>query len=124
MRIANKALIFSVLAFVFLAGGVAWANGGFGIRPVGPNSLGHLSYTLKPGESLTDAVLVSNGGESPITLKIYVVDAHTAANGGTTFPAGEDASNTGAGFTASLRCCTVGSTSAPTAGPLSRPPSS
>jgi hypothetical protein len=71
---------------------IAQAEGkvSFGIRPTKahegiPESFSYFIHTLTPGTRVSDAALVINKGEVPITLKLYAADAVTAINGGTAF---------------------------------------
>jgi hypothetical protein len=62
----------------------------FGIRPTKahediPESFSYFIHTLAPGAHTSDAALVMNQGDVPITLKLYAADAVTAINGGTSF---------------------------------------
>jgi hypothetical protein len=62
----------------------------FGIRPTKahediPESFSYFIHTLAPGAHTSDAALVMNQGDAPITLKLYAADAVTAINGGTSF---------------------------------------
>jgi hypothetical protein len=73
---------------------IAQAEGkiSFGIRPTKahegiPESFSYFIHTLTPGAHTSDAALVINKGEVPITLKLYAADAVTAVNGGTAFAA-------------------------------------
>jgi hypothetical protein len=64
----------------------------FGIRPTKahediPESFSYFIHTLAPGAHTSDAALVMNQGDAPITLKLYAADAVTAINGGTAFAA-------------------------------------
>lgn len=62
----------------------------FGIRPTKahesiPESFSYFVYTMAPGDRTSDAALVLNNGDVPVTLKLYAADALTAINGGTAF---------------------------------------
>ena len=62
----------------------------FGIRPTKahegiPESFSYFIHTLAPGARTSDAALVMNQGDVPITLRLYAADAMTAINGGTAF---------------------------------------
>jgi hypothetical protein len=62
----------------------------FGIRPTKahegiPESFSYFIHTMAPGARTSDAALVMNKGEVPVTLKLYAADATTAINGGTSF---------------------------------------
>ena len=62
----------------------------FGIRPTKahediPESFSYFIHTMAPGARTSDAALVMNKGDVPITLKLYAADAVTAINGGTSF---------------------------------------
>lgn len=93
---SKKLLIALVgLGLALLAGsGIAQAQAGgdvsFGIRPTKafedrPETFSYFSYSLEPGAVLSDAALVMNSGEVPVTLKLYAADGITAVNGGTAF---------------------------------------
>ena len=62
----------------------------FGIRPVTanplvPESFTYFLHTIDPGSALVDEAKVINDGTAPIQLDLYVADARTAINGGTSF---------------------------------------
>ena len=62
----------------------------FGIRPTkahedDPRAFSYFIHTLAPGARTSDAALVMNKGDVPITVKLYAADAVTAINGGTAF---------------------------------------
>ncbi len=57
----------------------------------------YFDYLVSPGEQFHDALLLTNGGTTPLSLLLYAADGATAANGGLAFPAGPDDSPQGAG---------------------------
>ena len=65
----------------------------FGIQPTQgtantPNGSSYFSYTLAPGASIEDSLVISNGGAGQVILKLYAADGITSINGSTAF-AGE-----------------------------------
>ena len=88
-------IVLAAVLFCF-SSGLVWAQGGFGIKPAQSHS-GYFNYSLQPGETVGDAVHVSNTSREPVGVKLYVLDARTARNGGSTFPGAEGSQNTGAG---------------------------
>lgn len=86
-------LMLLALGLALLAGpGTARADGdiSFGIRPTKafesrPGTFSYFSYELTPGAVLSDAALVMNTGEAPVTLKLHAADGITAVNGGIAF---------------------------------------
>ena len=91
-------LAFFILAL--LGGSVMAQTDGdvrFGIRPTEafedrPETFSYFSHELAPGAVLSDAALVLNTGDVPVTLKLYAADGITAVNAGTAFARkGQDA---------------------------------
>jgi hypothetical protein len=76
-------------------------NPSFGIRPA-QQGIGHFTYSLAPGQSTTDEIVATNGGNASVTLRIYALDAHSSSNGGLIFPGGHGSTNTAAGAWLSL----------------------
>ena len=65
-------------------------GGGFGIRPAQASegdatSFSYFTHRLEPGDTLVDTALVINEGESQVRLRVFVANAITAVNGGTSF---------------------------------------
>lgn len=52
----------------------------------GPNGRDNFTYSLKPGDSVTDYVGVSNFGKKPLQMKVYAMDAITTKDGAFTLP--------------------------------------
>jgi len=73
----------------------------FGLRPA-QQGIGHFTYSLEPGESITDEIVASNACDVAVTLRIYALDAHSSSNGGVIFPGGVGTVNTSAGAWLSL----------------------
>ena len=93
---SKKLLIALVgVGLALLAGsGIALAQAGgdisFGIRPTKafedrPETFSYFLHELAPGAVLSDAALVMNSGDVPVTLELYAADGITAVNGGTAF---------------------------------------
>jgi hypothetical protein len=102
----GRRLVLSVgilLALMLILARTVQADGGisFGLKPA-QEGIGYFTYSLGPGESVSDEIIVSNRGDVTVTLKLYAVDARTATNGGVIFPGGEGSTNTGAGAWVSL----------------------
>ena len=65
------------------------ADVSWGVEPStkeGPNGRDNLSYELKPGESVTDYVGVSNFGSEPLKMHVYAMDALMTEDGAFTLP--------------------------------------
>jgi hypothetical protein len=65
-------------------GDISWA-----VQPSsadGPDGRDTLTYTLAPGESVTDYVGVSNLGAEPLEMRVYAMDAAMTADGAFTLP--------------------------------------
>jgi hypothetical protein len=56
----------------------------FGIAPENPE-LSYFEFTLKPGESVSDAVIAKNFSSGTLNLMVEPVDGKTATNGGISF---------------------------------------
>ena len=98
----KKALVITMATFglALLAGSVLAQTDGdvrFGIRPTEafedrPETFSYFSHELTPGAVLSDAALVLNTGDVPVTLNLYAADGITAVNTGTAFAGkGKDA---------------------------------
>lgn len=80
----------------------------FGIRPSQgsantPSGSSYFTYTLAPGASLDDMVVISNNGAEQVILKLYAADAITSINGSTAFAdAGDIRSNTNTWLSATV----------------------
>lgn len=61
----------------------------FGLRPE-DQSIGYFQYSLRPGESVVDAVLAVNASDDDLALMVSVVAGHTALTGGVAFPGEAD----------------------------------
>ena len=62
----------------------------------GPDGRDAFSYTLSPGETVTDYVGISNLGAQPLELRVYAMDAAMTADGAFTLPpAGTDSLDVG-----------------------------
>ena len=90
LLIALMGLSLALLAGSGIAQAQAGGNISFGIRPTKafedrPETFSYFSYSLEPGAVLSDAALVMNSGDVPVTLKLYAADGITAVNGGTAF---------------------------------------
>jgi hypothetical protein len=57
----------------------------FGLRAVGANQRGYFVYTLAPRGSRAGAVIVSNVGTAPGTVKLFTADATTGDTSGTVY---------------------------------------
>jgi hypothetical protein len=88
----------AVLAIVLTAqAGSAAAQSAlvFGIQPSQgtantPAGSSYFSYTLGPGSSVDDSLVISNAGSSEVILKLYAADGITSINGSTAFAGRED----------------------------------
>jgi hypothetical protein len=88
-------LALAIASLVIIGGaGIVLAGDGhisFGIRPTTanpsrPETFAYFSYQLvAPGAVISDAALVMNSGDVPVTLKLFAADGITAGNGGTAF---------------------------------------
>ena len=77
------------------AAGAAPKAAVFGLRAVGNPKLGYFVYTLSAGGSTRGAVIVSNVGSAPGTVKLFTADGTTGPTSGTVYKT--DAAPTGAG---------------------------
>ena len=57
----------------------------FGLRAAGNPKLGYFVYPLQPGAVRTGAVIVSNSGTAPGTVKLFTADATTGRTTGTVY---------------------------------------
>src|SRR5262245_25148931 len=57
----------------------------FGLRAAGNPKLGYFVYPLQPGAARTGAVIVSNSGTAPGTVKAFTSDATTGSTTGTVY---------------------------------------
>src|SRR6478609_2693251 len=67
----------------------AAADVSWGVEPSskdGPDGRDSLTYELKPGESITDYVGVSNFGTQPVRMHVYAMDALMTSDGAFTLP--------------------------------------
>jgi hypothetical protein len=53
----------------------------YSVKPENPN-IGYFEFTMNPGESKEDAVILLNHLETPQSFRVEIVDAHTADGGG------------------------------------------
>lgn len=60
----------------------------------GPDGRDAFTYTLAPGEAVTDYVGVSNLGSEPLELRVYAMDAAMTADGAFTLPPADTVSTT------------------------------
>ncbi|MEU5695551.1 DUF916 domain-containing protein [Actinosynnema sp. NPDC020468] len=95
-------LVTAVLAWL-LAPGAALAQDPvtWGVRPATSADHGearpNYAYTAAPGETIRDAVAVTNHGDRPITLLVYAADGFTTASGQLDLvPGGEKSTGVGA----------------------------
>jgi hypothetical protein len=82
-----RRLIAAVLAGLVLAPLASAATKGpvFGLRAVGNPKRGYFIYTLEPGGMKHGAVIVSNTGTAPGTVKLFPADATTGKTSGTVY---------------------------------------
>lgn len=89
----------AALAFLLLAAAPAAqaaTNGPvFGLRAAGNPKLGYFVYTLAPGASRSGAIIVSNSGTAPGTVKLFTADATTGHTTGTVYLTDKKPSRTG-----------------------------
>src|SRR4051794_5551096 len=78
------ALLLSALVLAPLAAAAAKAPV-FGLRAVGANKRGYFVYTMTPGTVKQGAVIVSNVGTAPGTVKLFVADGTTGSTSGTVY---------------------------------------
>ncbi len=81
-----RALISSIAASLAISAGVFAASGGVGGRPANPDpdnprTQSIFIYTLQPGQSKSDQLYLSNGGDTNETVELYAVDG-TVSNTG------------------------------------------
>jgi len=80
----------------------------FGIQParsraVTAGGASYFEYTLAPGDSIDDSLVVSNGSGDELILKLYAADGITSINGSTAFAGPDDVrSNTRSWLRASV----------------------
>jgi len=82
--LAGSGLVAPSSALAADDGDISWA-----IQPAnqdGPDGRDSFKFTLKPGESVTDWVAVSNLGDKPLTVKVYPMDAQTTVDGSFSIP--------------------------------------
>lgn len=107
-----------------LAAGLFWlpaapASAGFGISlrpghfdPNDPATKAYFKPTVKPGETFTDEVIVTNTGDTPIDLVVSVVDGLTAPTSGAVYGNRQDPiTKAGAWVSAAKAIVTVGAKS-------------
>ncbi len=89
MRIRKITLIMCICFLTLLPGALALAVGNdvFDLSRPDPSNPGRLidtsiKYSLKPGETKSDEVIVTNRSDKPVTFKVYAVDAIPTNNGG------------------------------------------
>jgi hypothetical protein len=71
-----------VLSFVLFENNKVFANGiPFGISPENPE-ISYFDFTIHPGESVQDAIILKNFSDKKIYLQVKAVDAKTGMNGG------------------------------------------
>ncbi len=98
MKIAatKTANVFLILA-VLMVGAAApvVAQGGYDVIPISleTGERIRLNLALKPGETLTEGLLVKSTSSEPINLLIYSLDAHTSGSGEAAFPARDSVSS-------------------------------
>ncbi len=92
----KAASVFLILA-VLMVGAAApvVAQGGYDVIPISleTGERIRLNLALKPGETLTEGLLVKNMSGEPINLLIYSLDAHTSGSGEAAFPARDSVSS-------------------------------
>src|SRR3954468_510697 len=71
----------------------------FGLRASGNPKLGYFVYPLKPGAVRSGAVIVSNSGTAPGTVKLFTTDATTGRTTGTVYLTNRKARGTGTWIT-------------------------
>src|SRR5918911_2969537 len=71
----------------------------FGLRPAGNPKRGYFVDPLKPGATRTGAVIVSNSGTAPGTVKLFTADATTGRTTGTVYLTDRKPTGTGAWIT-------------------------
>ncbi|MFL5929552.1 MAG: WxL protein peptidoglycan domain-containing protein, partial [Gaiellaceae bacterium] len=71
----------------------------FGLRAAGNPKLGYFVYPLKPGAARTGAVIVSNSGTAPGTVKLFTTDATTGGTTGTVYLTDRKPTRTGTWIT-------------------------
>jgi hypothetical protein len=75
-------IVFSIVVTPFK---IAYSQGiGFSISPENPE-IAFFDFTLKPGESVQDAINAKNFSSDRINMMVEVVEAQTALNGGLSF---------------------------------------
>ncbi|HEV8462951.1 MAG TPA: DUF916 domain-containing protein [Gaiellaceae bacterium] len=89
------ALILLAFLVVAPAANAATKRAVFGLRAVGNNERGYFVYALTPGATTRGAVIVSNIGNAPGTVKLFTADATTGRTTGTVYET--DKKPTGAG---------------------------
>lgn len=92
MKAVKAVKVFLILAVIMVgtaAPVVAQGGDSFEVTPISlkTGELIRLNHVLKPGETLTEGLLVKSKSDEPINLLIYSLDAHTSGTGETAFPA-------------------------------------
>lgn len=85
--IAGLIVFAGLIAFLFFQPVFAADFGGVGGRPASPDPLIPESkewfiYTLRPGESKKDAIIVQNSGNEPVEVLLYPADSTPSTDGG------------------------------------------
>lgn len=103
-RIALVLLAFLVVA---PAANAATKRAVFGLRAVGNNARGYFVYSLTPGATTNGAVIVSNVGTAPGTVKLFTADATTGRTTGTVYETDKKPKGAGSWVTLSTKSVTL-----------------
>jgi hypothetical protein len=83
----RPAVLATLVVVLLTAPGARAASTGpvFGLRALGNPRLGYFVYNAAPGASRSGAIIVSNTGNRPGTVKLYTADATTGRTSGTVY---------------------------------------
>jgi hypothetical protein len=92
---ALAAAIFAAASCMLAASAQAASVGGFSVRPAhfnaaNPATRAYFIKSARPGHTVSDEVVVNNGGATPIQLRIYPVDGLTGATSGAVYSDARD----------------------------------
>ncbi len=77
-------IIIILISLLIFPSRVSAQNAGFSIKPENP-TISYFTFTINPGESVEDALIVSNNTKQTVDIIVKAVDGQSALRGGISF---------------------------------------